>query len=406
MKDHLEAKLLGSPELRWQNQTLDFIPPKLCAVLYYLCVQGKPVPRKELEELFWGSGSSENLRQALHHLRALPGAKHWLHTSPEVWMNLRSDLSVFEAAVSGGHSQQALEIWRSIQPTSLGSTVLLHGFALESVPAFADWLEVERARIGMLYLESLEIRAFELEQAGAIHEALSVVQTLLHEDPLNESAYRAAMRLSYRRGQPEMARYYFERCRRVLRQELDTQPLEETVILAPSPALAHSPALAGVYIAPEPTTLRQALERLPDPRGKHGQRYPLPALIGLVLIALLCGHESLRRISLFAQEHPIVLRGLGFRNRTAPGRSALAELLEHLDSLRLREVLEVAHALPDAIRLQSPLDLMHRWTLEVRHELATAGSGKLDGLLERLGWPGLHGWVILAEHGDGTLNVR
>jgi DNA-binding SARP family transcriptional activator len=400
MKEFLEAKLLGTPELRWQNQPLEFIPPKLCAVLYYLCIQGKPVPRKELEELFWGSGSSENLRQALHHLRALPGAEHWLHTSPEVWVNIRSDLSVFEAAVSGGHSKQALEIWRPVLPTSLGSTVLLQGFSLESVPAFADWLEVERARIGMLYLETLESRAFEFEQAGAINEALIVVQTLLHEDPLNESAYRAAMRLSYRKGQPEMARYYFERCRRVLRQELGTQPLEETM------ALTHSPEVAGVYIQTEPLTLRQALERLPDPRARHGQRYPLPALIGLVLIALLCGHESLRKISMFAQEHPIVLRGLGFRNRTAPGRTALAELLEHLDSLRLREVLEVAHALPDSRRLQSPLDLMHHWALEVRHELVSAGSGEPEGLLERLGWQGLQGWLVISENDDGTLRIR
>jgi DNA-binding SARP family transcriptional activator len=401
VKDFLEAKLLGNPELRWQHQTLEFIPPKLNAVLYYLCIQGKPVLRKELEELFWGSGSSENLRQALHHLRALPGAERWLQTSPEVWVKIRSDLNVFESAVSGGHHQQALEIWRSVQPTSLGSTALLRGFSLESVPAFDDWLEVERARIGMLYLESLESRAFELEQAGAINEALIVVQTLLHEDPLNESAYRAAMRLSYRKGQPEMARYYFERCRRVLRQELNTQPLEETLLLA------HSPDLAGVYIVPEPPTLRQALERLPDPRGRHGQRYPLPALIGLVLIALLCGHESLRRISLFAHENPIVLRSLGFRNRTAPGRSALAELLEHLDPLRLREVLDGISALPDTIRLpQTALELLRLWTLEVRHELASGSSGGLDGLLERFGWPGLQGWVILPERGDGTLSVR
>jgi DNA-binding SARP family transcriptional activator len=400
VKDFLEVKLLGTPGLRWQHQALEFIPPKLCAVLYYLCIQGKPVLRKELEELFWGSGSSENLRQALHHLRTLPGAEHWLHTSPEVWVNIRSDLSVFEAAVSGGHHQQALEIWRSVQPPSLGSTVLLHGFSLESVPAFSDWLEVERARIGMLYLESLESRAFELEQAGAINEGLIVVQTLLHEDPLNESAYRAAMRLSYRKGQPEMARYYFERCRRVLRQELDTQPLEETM------ALANNPEVAGVYIPPEPATLRQALERLPDPRGRHGQRYQLSALLGLVLIALLCDHSSLRSISRFAQKHPIVLRGLGFRNRTTPGRTALAALLEHLDPLRLCEALEVVSVLPETVRLQkSPFDLMHLWTFEVRHHLVS-GSSEPDDLLKKLGWPGLQGWLVLSEDGNGTLNVR
>ena len=405
MKDLLEAKLLGTPELRWHDQALDFIPPKLCALLYYLCIQGKPVPRKELEELFWGSGSSENLRQALHHLRALPGAEQWLQTSPEVWVKIRSDLSGFEAAVSGGQHQQALEIWRSVQPSSSGSTVLLHGFSLESVPAFADWLEVERTRIGMLYLESLESRAFELEQAGAINEGLIVVQTLLHEDPLNESAYRAAMRLSYRKGQPEMARYYFERCRRVLRQELDTQPLEETV------ALVHNPEVAGVYITPEPSTLRQAFERLPDPRGRHGQRYPLPALLGLIVIALLCGHSSLRSISQFAQKHPILLRGVGFRNRTTPGRSALAALLEQLDPLRLCEALEVIGILPETIRLQkSPFDLMHLWTLEVCHHLVSghgeSGHIELEGLLEKLGWPGLQGWLVLTEDDQGTLSVR
>ena len=385
MKDFLEAKLLGTPELRWQNQTLESIPPKLCAVLYYLCTQGKPVPRKELEELFWGSGSSENLRQALHHLRALPGAEHWLHTGPDVWVNIRSNLSLFEAATNGGHHRQALEIWRSVQPASSGSTVLLHGFSLESVPAFDDWLEVERARIGMLYLESLESRAFELEQTGAINEGLMVVQTLLHEDPLNESAYRAAMRLSYRKGQPEMARYYFERCRRVLRQELETQPLEETTILA------RNPDVIGVY-AP-PTTLRQALERLPDPRGRHGQRHPLPALLGLIVIAFLCGHSSLRSVVHFAKEHPIVLRSLGFRNRSSPGRSTLMDLLDQIDPLQLRETLESITSLP-MIRPESmdALGILHLWTLEVRHGLALEVTpDRLDGLLQRLGWTGLHG---------------
>jgi DNA-binding SARP family transcriptional activator len=381
VKEFLEARLLGTPELRWQHQPLEFIPPKLCAVLYHLCIQGKPVPRKELEELFWGSGSSDNLRQALHHLRALPGAEHWLHTSPEVWVNIRSDLRVFESAVSGGHHQQALEMWRSVQPPSLGSTVLLHGFSLESVPAFADWLEVERARIGMLYLESLESRAFELEQAGAINEGLIVVQTLLHEDPLNESAYRAAMRLSYCKGQPEMARYYFERCRRVLRQELDTQPLEETV------ALAQRPEAASVYI-PSEVTLRQALERLPDHRGRHGQRYALPALLGLTVIALLCGSSSLRGISQFAREHAIVLRVLGFRNRNTPGRSTITDLLEHIDLRRLREALESVAALPlIGLEGMDALGLLHLWTLEVRHDLPfEANPDQLNGLIEHLGW--------------------
>ncbi len=400
VKDTLESQLLGSPQLRWHDQPLEFVPPKLCALLYYLAVQGRPVPRSELEHLFWGPCSGESLRQALHHLRGLPGAAHWLQTSPEVCINTHSDLKVFEAAVHGEHHGQALEIWNSVQPSSSGSSVLLRGFRLDSTPAFGDWLEFERARVAMVYLETLEWRAFELERAGAVGEALLTVQTLLREDPLNESAYRAAMRLSQQHGQPEMARYYLERCRRVLRQELGVQPLEETVALAQTPGVVTSARF-------ESPTLRQALEHLPDPRGRRGQRYPLAALLGLVLLALLCGEDSLRRISRFALEHPSVLRGLGFRGRTVPGRSALTDLLDRLDPFRLREVFKGVTGLPTLGLQGDALECLHRWTLEVRHDLAVDGHPhRVNGWLERLGWSELRAWVVFAENGDDILMVR
>jgi hypothetical protein len=289
---------------------------------------------------------------------------------------------VFEAAINGEQHGRALEMWPNVQLPPAGSTVLLWGFKLESTPAFGDWLEFERARVAMLYLESLERHAFELELAGVLDEALLSVQTLLREDPLNESAYRAAMRLSQQNNQPEMVRYYLERCRRVLRQELGVQPLEETTALART---------SGVVAPIESRTLWQALELLPDPRGRRGQRYPLAALIGLVLLALLCGEDSLRWISRFALKHPSVLRGLGFRGRTVPGRSALTDLLDQLDSFGLREVFKGVPGLP---------------MLGVRGDLSVDGNpNRLNGWLERLGWPELRAWVVLAENGDDTLMV-
>jgi DNA-binding SARP family transcriptional activator len=393
LNDTLESQLLGSPQLRWRGQPLEFVPPKLCAVLYYLAVQGRPVPRSELEHLFWGPGSGESLRQALHHLRGLPGAAQWLRTGPEVCIDTRSDLKAFEAAINGEQHGRALEIWPT-EPSSAGSSVLLRGFKLESTPAFGDWLEFERTRVAMLYLESLEWRAFELERAGAVREALPIVQTLLREDPLNESVYRAAMRLSQHNGQPEMARYYLERCRRVLRQELGVQPLEETVMLARIPSVV-APAQV------ESRTLRQALEQLPDPRGRRGQRYPLSMLVGLVLIALLCGEDSLRGISRFALEHPSVLRGLGFLGRTVPGRSALAELLNQLDPFWLREAFRSVTGLP-MLGFGDTLECLHHWALEVRRGVVVEGK---QNWLEQLGWPALQGCLVRSENGDGPLAV-
>jgi DNA-binding SARP family transcriptional activator len=399
-KDTLESQLLGSPQLRWHDQPLEFVPSKLCAMLYYLAVQGRPVPRSELEHLFWGPGSSESLRQALYHLRGLPGAAHWLQTGPEVCINTHSDLKAFETAVIGERHRQALEIWNSVQPSSAGSSVLLRGFRLDSTPAFGDWLEFERARVAMLYLESLEWRAFELERVGAVGEALLIVQTLLREDPLNESAYRAAMRLSQQNAQPVMAHYYLERCRRVLRQELGVQPLEETVALAGIPGVV-------VVVPVESRTVRQALEQLPDPRGRRGQRYPLPALLGLVLLALLCGEHSLRGINRFAHEHPSVLHGLGFRGRTVPSRSALSELLDQLDPSRLHGALKNFTGLQTiGLPQGNALECLHRWSLEVRRNLVLERPpNRLSRLLEWFGWPGLLGVVVLCENNDGILAV-
>jgi hypothetical protein len=153
----------------------------------------------------------------------------------------------------------------------------------------------------------------------------------------------------------------------------------------------------------ESRTLPQALEQLLDPRGRRGQRYPLPALLGLVLLALLCGEDSLRGISRFALEHPSVLRGLGFRGNTVPGRSTLSELLDQLDPFRLREAFKTVSGLPTLGLQGVTLECLRRWSLEVRRGL---DPNRLSGLLEQLGWPGLQDWMVLSEHGDGTLTIR
>jgi hypothetical protein len=41
-----------------------------------------------------------------------------------------------------------------------------------------------------------------------------------------------------------------------------------------------------------PLTLYEALATLPDPRSRHGRIHPLPAVVGLVALALLMGRKS------------------------------------------------------------------------------------------------------------------
>jgi DNA-binding SARP family transcriptional activator len=392
-KNCLEVKLLGKPELRWHERPLVGVPPRLQSLLFYLAVRGVPVARSEIEELLWGPKSSHNLRQAIYQLRVLPGADQWLRVAGhEVEVEATSDLGSFEQLLKEHLYGEALAVWPQMME---GRTALLWGFELEGALAFSDWLEVERARIELLYREALEHRALELEQAGAFLEALGLVQNLLRQDPLSEGAYQAAMRLCYHLERPEEAQFYMERCRRVLLEELGIYPSETTF------ALAHSSrGVNGVAEAPieHPTlTLRQALERLPDPRSRHGQRYPLTPLMGLVLLAFLAGAHSLRDIVRFAQSHPEVLDFLEFPHPTPPGRSALSELFQHLDALALRQVLSKVGSLPHTARSPNNLEtrntfrLIESWAIELRYGLNIGESGWGIALLERLGWSAMLG---------------
>lgn len=52
-----------------------------------------------------------------------------------------------------------------------------------------------------------------------------------------------------------------------------------------------------------PCTLYEALATLPDPRDRHGCIHPLPAIMGLVALALLMGRKSLKSIARFGRQH-------------------------------------------------------------------------------------------------------
>lgn len=71
---------------------------------------------------------------------------------------------------------------------------------------------------------------------------------------------------------------------------------------------------------------------LPDPRSPLGRRHPLPAVLGLVTVAVLCGARSLEAIAQFARDRgPAFVRALGFTRRDTPCKATLSNLLRRLD---------------------------------------------------------------------------
>jgi len=79
-------------------------------------------------------------------------------------------------------------------------------------------------------------------------------------------------------------------------------------------------------------TLLQAFDSVPDPRAASGKRHPLPAILTLCSVAMLCGARSLYAIAQFGRDRGHAFaRALGFTRDTTPACTTLHYLFADLD---------------------------------------------------------------------------
>lgn len=82
-----------------------------------------------------------------------------------------------------------------------------------------------------------------------------------------------------------------------------------------------------------PESLLTRLQTIPDPRRREGRRYPLPALLGMLLLGVLHGRDSLRGAWMWASHHwPQVWRPLGAHSPHFPSYQTVRGLLSRLDA--------------------------------------------------------------------------
>jgi hypothetical protein len=87
-------------------------------------------------------------------------------------------------------------------------------------------------------------------------------------------------------------------------------------------------------------SLLRALAEVPDPRSRHGRRHPLPAVLALATVAMLCGARSLYAIAQWGREQPeAVVQTLGFTRQQTPGVATLHRVFKALDVERFEAAL-------------------------------------------------------------------
>lgn len=78
--------------------------------------------------------------------------------------------------------------------------------------------------------------------------------------------------------------------------------------------------------------LVEVLAEIPDPRERRGTRHPLPAILGLVCAAILCGYRSYSGIAEWARVYgPDLVGALGFTQPIPPCPATLCNMLRRLN---------------------------------------------------------------------------
>ncbi len=235
MSAKLHLRLLGHPEVLLDDRPVTgFISTKVQALLYYLAVSGRPHTRSQLAGLLWGEKAEEaallNLRKALSNLRHQVGS-HIIITRQTVAFNRQApyelDVESFERLLRG--KQHALRDLRRAMALYRGD--FLDGFYVKGAPAFEEWVLLKRARLQAEAEEAGRTLIERYIRRGEYRTAIRYARQLLAMTPWQESIHRRLMWLLAHTGRRDEALAQYERCRRLLADELGVEPMAETTAL-------------------------------------------------------------------------------------------------------------------------------------------------------------------------------
>jgi DNA-binding SARP family transcriptional activator len=233
---HLE--LLAEPRLVGDDGRSFVLERKDAALFALLALEG-PQPRARVAALLWPDAdplkARRNLRQRLFRLHRRAGVVLLDAHDPVGFTKAASvDIDLADAMLATDATACA------------GDLLGVHGY--DDCPELAAWLDMARERWRSRRLSLLTAQAAAHERQGDLAAALACAERLQADEPLHELGHRLVIRLHYLRGDRAAALAAYERCRRVLHEELATTPSAETEALV---ALARRSGTPGAA-APAP----------------------------------------------------------------------------------------------------------------------------------------------------------
>jgi DNA-binding SARP family transcriptional activator len=238
-----------------------------------LALRDHPVGRAHVAGSLWPDCSAE---RSLAHLRttlwrvnqARPRLVVGTGTSLRLDAGIDVDVRNLAAFARGLASPPAT---RGFQDCLDLESVGLRQLSGELLPDwYDDWVEAEREGLRQLRLHTLEVLAREFSARGRHADAVQAALAALRLEPLRETAHRTLIEVHLAEGNWSEARRQFERCRRLLAEELGVEPSDVTRRLCESPDRQLPPRLIPCYDHPRPYRARDGLGtgvRLWSPAG-------------------------------------------------------------------------------------------------------------------------------------------
>lgn len=235
--------LLGAPRLLRDGHSVATDTRKAVALLAYLTLTNQPHSRDSLAALFYPDTDQSHARGALRRTlstlnKALGGeclnsSREYVSitTSSGLWVDVSQFLDLH--LETERHAHPALDdcpdcLLRLERSTVLYRGDFMAGFSLRDSPDFDEWQFFQAEGLRRRFAHALQVLTRATRRRGEMDKAIEYARRWLTLDPLVEDAHRALMQAYSRAGQRNAALRQFQECVRVLKQELDVEPLEET----------------------------------------------------------------------------------------------------------------------------------------------------------------------------------
>jgi YVTN family beta-propeller protein len=248
---------------------------------YLVAEQGRPVPRDELAEAIWGealpatwdkalTGLVSKLRGLLSEggvggVGTLTGAFgcYRLELPEGSWVDVvaaERSLQEAENAFAFGDLEKAKDAAR------LTDSLVRQPF----VPGDeGTWVEGKRRELADVRARALSVLADACLRSGEPREAAKWAKQAIALEPFRENGYRRLMEAHVAAGDRAEALRVYERCRRLLAEELGAYPSPETESIYR--ALLDTPSLAARPVD-SATTPEAVVDGKPETRGRAGLR--------------------------------------------------------------------------------------------------------------------------------------